>query len=123
MVVPICMWACTKFGNIHRRGHKFFVTGAKDLSTGVKYMDSKVNYWFYSCRCQGSEYRCQVYGFQSGFLVYSYGGGGGFKGAKCVEVLCIERGGTKCVEVLCVEIFTNSQKFLMTFYINISKTV
>ena len=25
---------------------KFFVTGVKDLSTGVKYMDSKVNFGF-----------------------------------------------------------------------------
>ena len=51
---------------------KFFVTGVKDLSTGVNYMDSKVDFWSYSDRCQGSEYRCQVYEFQSGFLVYSY---------------------------------------------------
>ena len=47
---------------------KFFVTGVKDLSTGVKYMDSKVDFWFYSYR-------------------------GGGRGAKCVEVLCIEGGG------------------------------
>ena len=80
---------------------KFFVTGVKDLSTGVKYMDSKEVFglfvlvsriwvpvssiwipkrifWFYSYRCQGSEYRCQVYGFQSGFLVlFVLGRGGG----------------------------------------------
>ena len=57
------------------------------------------------------------------FGLFVLGGGGG-KGAKCVEVLCIEGGGgAKCVEVLCVEIFTNSQKFLMTFYLNISRTV
>ena len=45
---------------------KFFVTGVKDLSTGVKYMDSKVDFWFYSYRGRG---------------------------AKCVEVLCVEGGG------------------------------
>ena len=45
---------------------KFFVTGVKDLSTGVKYMDSKVDFWFYSYR--------------------------GGEGAKCVEVLCVEGG-------------------------------
>ena len=70
---------------------KFFVTGVKDLSTGVKYMDSKADFWFYSYPCQGSEYRCQVYGFQSGALVLFVPGGGG--GAKCVEILCIEGGG------------------------------
>ena len=26
---------------------KCFVTGVKDLSTSVKYMDSKVDFWFY----------------------------------------------------------------------------
>ena len=26
----------------------FIRTGFKDLSTGVKYMDSKVDFWFYS---------------------------------------------------------------------------
>ena len=26
----------------------FIRTGVKDLSTGVKYMDSKVEFWFYS---------------------------------------------------------------------------
>ena len=57
--------------------HKFFVTGVKDLSTGVKYMDSKVDFWFYSYRCQVSEYRCQVYGFQSGVLVLFVPGGQG----------------------------------------------
>ena len=63
--------------------------------------------WFYSYRCQVSEYRCQVYGFQSGVLVLFVPGGGG-RGAKCVEVLCVEgRRGAKCVEVVCVEIFTN----------------
>ena len=61
-----------------RRARKFFVTGVKDLSTGVKYMDSKVEFSFYSYRCQGSEYRSQVYGFQSGVLVlFVLGGGGG----------------------------------------------
>ena len=50
----------------------FIRTGVKDLSTGVRYMDSKMEAWF-----------------------YSYGGGGG------------ETRGAKCVEVLCVEIFTN----------------
>ena len=62
---------------------KFFVTGVKDLSTGVNYMDSKVDFWFYSYR----------------------GGGGGGEGAKCVELLCVEEGGegAKCVELLCVE--------------------
>ena len=60
----------------------FIRTGVKYLSTGVKYMDSKVEFWFYSYR--------------------------GGKGAKCVEVLCVEGGrGAKCVEVVCVEIFTN----------------
>ena len=34
------------------------------------------------------------------FWFYSYRGGG--RGAKCVEVLCIEGGG-ECVEVLCIE--------------------
>ena len=47
---------------IDGEARKFFVTSVKDLSTGVKYMDSKVDFWFYSYRCQG-------YGFQSGFLV------------------------------------------------------
>ena len=70
--------------------HKFFVTGVKDLSTGVKYMDSKVDFWFYSYRCQVSAYRCQVYGFQSGVLVLFVPGGA--RGAKCVEVLCVEGG-------------------------------
>ena len=27
---------------------RFIHTGVKDLSTGVKYMDSKVDFWFYS---------------------------------------------------------------------------
>ena len=59
--------------------HKFFVTGVKDLSTGVKYMDSKVYFWF-----------------------YSYRGGGG--GKMCRSTMRRrEAGGAKCVEVLCVE--------------------
>ena len=31
----------------HATARKFFVTGVKDLSTSVKYMDSKVDFWFY----------------------------------------------------------------------------
>ena len=45
------------------------------------------------------------------FGLFVLGGGGGGRGAKCVEVLCIEGGegarGAKCVEVLCIKIFTN----------------
>ena len=53
----------------------FIRTGVKDLSAGVKYMDSKVEFWFCSYRGGG-------------------GGGEGGKGeAKCVEVLCVEEGG------------------------------
>ena len=46
----------------------FIRTGVKDLSTGVKYMDSKVEFWFYLYR------------------------GGKGKG-ECAEVLCVEGGG------------------------------
>ena len=76
---------------------KFFVKGVKDLSTGVKYMDSKVYFWFYSYRGGGGAKCVEVLCVEGG-------------GAKCVKVLCVEGGGGgggECVEVLCVEIFTN----------------
>ena len=82
---------------------KFFVTSVKDLSTGVKYMDSKVDFWLYL-------YRCQVYGFQSGVLILFVpggGGGGGQRGGKMCRSTMRRRGRAKCVEVLCIEIFTN----------------
>ena len=52
---------------IPKRIFGFIRTGVKDLSTGVKYMDSKVEFWFYSYR-------------------------GGGKG-ECAEELCVEGGG------------------------------
>ena len=81
------------------RARKFFVTGVKDLSTGVKYMDSKVVFGF--IRTGG--------GARGGKMCRSTMRRSGAKGgAKCVEVLCVEGGGgAKCVEVVCVEIFTN----------------
>ena len=76
---------------------KFFVTDVKNLSTGVKYMDSKVDFWF-----------------------YSYWEGGG---KMCRSTMRRGGGGAKCVEVLCVEILQIDKKILMTFYLSISKTV
>ena len=73
------------FTSLGATASKFFVTGVKDLSTGVKYMDSKVYFWFYSYRGRGGK-MCRS-------TMCRRGGGGG--------------GGEKCVEVLCVEIFTN----------------
>ena len=63
----------------------FIHTSVTDLSTGVKYMDSKVDFWFYSYWGGGM---CIS-------TMHRRGGGGGGGGR------------TKCVEVLCVEIFTN----------------
>ena len=67
---------------IPKRIFGFIRTGVKDLSTGVKYMDSKVEFWFYS---------------------YREGG----KGGMCRSTMR-RRGRAKCVEVLCISIiFTN----------------
>ena len=65
---------------------KFFVTGVKHLSTGVKYMDSKVDFWFIRAGVKYMDSKVD-------FWFYSYWGGGGARG--------------EGKEVLCVEIFTN----------------
>ena len=40
-------WQCIQVGG----AHKFFVTGVKDLSTGVKYMESPDKAWLHSFLC------------------------------------------------------------------------
>ena len=54
----------------------FFRTGVKDLSTSIKYMDSKVDFWFYSYWGVGQMCRSTMH----------RGGGGGDQ--MCGSTMC-----------------------------------